>query len=105
MNSPIGRMQTDRGKGGSAQAELYPKVISQFVIPFMTKEFEQQIVRQIKRSEELRREIEKSVQEAKSLLTDYFPDIQNEKIIKVSITTDMDMWLKAARATPEELGL
>lgn len=44
MNSLIGRMQTDRLSAGTAQAELYPKDISQFVIPFVSKEKPQEIV-------------------------------------------------------------
>jgi hypothetical protein len=38
MNSLIGRMQTDKLSAGSAQAELYPKDIAQFLIPFVDKE-------------------------------------------------------------------
>jgi len=38
MNSLIGRMQTDKLSAGSAQAELYPKDIAQFLIPFVGKE-------------------------------------------------------------------
>lgn len=37
MNSFIGRMQTDKLSAGSAQAELYPKDIAQFLIPFVDK--------------------------------------------------------------------
>lgn len=37
MNSLIGRLQTERMSAGSAQAELYPKDIEKFVIPFIAK--------------------------------------------------------------------
>ncbi len=36
-------MQTDKLCAGSAQAELYPKDIAQFLIPFVASEIQQQI--------------------------------------------------------------
>jgi hypothetical protein len=43
MNSLIGRMQTDKLSAGSAQAELYPKDIAQFIIPFIDKAIQKKI--------------------------------------------------------------
>lgn len=43
MNSFIGRMQTDKLSAGSAQAELYPKDIDQFIIPFVDKKIQVEI--------------------------------------------------------------
>jgi restriction endonuclease S subunit len=36
-------MQTDKLSAGSAQAELYPKDIAQFLIPFVEKNIQKQI--------------------------------------------------------------
>ena len=44
INSVIGRLQTEKLSAGSAQAELYPKDIGSFVIPFIAKEKQQQII-------------------------------------------------------------
>ena len=44
INSLIGRMQTDKYKTGSAQAELYPFAINKFYIPFVDKETENSII-------------------------------------------------------------
>lgn len=46
INSVIGRFQTEKLSAGSAQAELYPKDIDNFVIPFIAKDKQQQIVNQ-----------------------------------------------------------
>jgi restriction endonuclease S subunit len=43
INSIIGRLQTEKLSAGSAQAELYPKDIDNFVIPFINKNIEEQI--------------------------------------------------------------
>ena len=43
MNSLIGRMQIDKLSAGSAQAELYPKDIAQFIIPFIDKAIQKNI--------------------------------------------------------------
>jgi restriction endonuclease S subunit len=44
MNSMIGRLQTDRLSAGSAQAELYPKDIENYVIPFIAEQAQQNII-------------------------------------------------------------
>jgi restriction endonuclease S subunit len=44
MNSIIGRLQTEKFSAGSAQAELYPKDIDEFLIPLVDKETQDKIV-------------------------------------------------------------
>ena len=50
MNSLIGRLQTERLSAGSAQAELYPKDIEKFLIPFAKENIQQKIVSLISES-------------------------------------------------------
>jgi len=45
LNSIIGRLQTEKLSAGSAQAELYPKDIDNFIIPFIKEENQQKIER------------------------------------------------------------
>ena len=47
MNSMIGRMQTQRLITGSAQAELYPTDIDQFIIPFIDQNAQQEIIHSV----------------------------------------------------------
>lgn len=44
INSIIGRLQTEKLSAGSAQAELYPKDIDNFIIPFIKQDKQQEIV-------------------------------------------------------------
>lgn len=54
MNSLIGRLQTERLSAGSAQAELYPKDIEKFLIPFAEENIQQKIVSLISESRSLK---------------------------------------------------
>ncbi len=65
MNSIIGRMQTDRLSAGTAQAELYPKDIAQFVIPFVSKEKQKEIVGNILESRAKKKESHQLLEKAK----------------------------------------
>lgn len=65
MNSVIGRMQTERLSAGTAQAELYPKDISQFIIPFVAKEKQDEIVGSILLSREQKTESRNLLEKAK----------------------------------------
>jgi restriction endonuclease S subunit len=56
MNSLIGRMQTERMSAGSAQAELYPKDIDKFVIPFIAKKSQISILNKVSESRQLRKQ-------------------------------------------------
>ncbi|GAB4386845.1 MAG: hypothetical protein Kow00121_54330 [Elainellaceae cyanobacterium] len=46
LNSLIGRLQTEKLSAGSAQAELYSKGIGNFLVPFISKEKQEQVVSQ-----------------------------------------------------------
>lgn len=65
MNSLIGRMQTERVVSGSAQAELYPKDIASFIIPFPSKDVQNQIKDRIKQSLGLKSQSKKLLEVAK----------------------------------------
>jgi restriction endonuclease S subunit len=65
MNSLIGRMQTDRLSAGTAQAELYPKDISQFVIPFVPKKKQQEIIARLIEARKKKAESHRLLEKAK----------------------------------------
>jgi len=65
MNSLIGRMQTEKFSAGSAQAELYPKDIDQFIIPFCSDENQTKIMEQIEESFKLKKQSEHLLEVAK----------------------------------------
>ncbi|NCR56346.1 MAG: N-6 DNA methylase [Microcystis aeruginosa LL13-06] len=44
INSLIGRLQTEKLSAGSAQAELYPRDIDNFLIPFIAEEKQEQVI-------------------------------------------------------------
>ncbi|MDU9050601.1 MAG: restriction endonuclease subunit S [Candidatus Electrothrix sp. Rat3] len=54
MNSLIGRLQTERLSAGSAQAELYPKDIEKYLIPFTEEKIQQEIVALIEKTRSLK---------------------------------------------------
>lgn len=66
MNSIIGRMQTEKFSAGSAQAELYPKDIDQFIIPFCSDANQSKIMEQIEESFKLKRQSEHLLEVAKT---------------------------------------
>ena len=43
MNSIIGRLQTEQIRTGTPQAELYPKDIENFLIPFISKDKQEEV--------------------------------------------------------------
>lgn len=53
MNSVVGRLQTERFSAGSAQAELYPKDIESFIIPFVSKKVQNIINEKVRESHSL----------------------------------------------------
>jgi len=65
MNSLIGRMQTERLSAGTAQAELYPKDVSQFLIPFVSKKKQKEIVALLLESREKKAESHRLLEKAK----------------------------------------
>ena len=64
MNSIVGRLQTKRNLSGTAQAELYPSHIDDFVIPFISNDLQIQITEKLSNSEELRSRAEKYLSDA-----------------------------------------
>lgn len=66
MNSHIGRMQTEKLSAGSAQAELYPKDIDQFIIPFCSDESQSNIIEQIEESFKIKKQSEHLLEVAKT---------------------------------------
>lgn len=65
MNSAIGRLQTEKLSAGSAQAELYPKDIDEFLIPFIDEEAQQQIVLRLEASLEAKKQAQQLLDFAK----------------------------------------
>ena len=65
LNSDIGRMQTQRWCSGSGQAEIYPTDIGQFVIPFVSDEKQEELVKKLIEAEESRNRGSVLIKEAK----------------------------------------
>ena len=65
LNSMIGRMQTRRACTGSAQVELYPSDIRQFIVPFVAPEIESEIVRCVEESHVAKRRAKALLERAK----------------------------------------
>ena len=66
MNSLIGRMQTEKFSAGSAQAELYPKDIDKFIIPFCSNEKQLEIINMVEESFKLKKQSERLLEVAKT---------------------------------------
>ncbi len=65
MNSTIGRLQTEKLSAGSAQAELYPKDIDNFLIPIIDQGKQQQIADLVEQSFTLKKQSEHLLEVAK----------------------------------------
>lgn len=65
LNSIVGRLQTEKYSAGSAQAELYPKDIDQFLIPFVEEKIQIEICQKVEQSLELRKKSRKLLDIAK----------------------------------------
>lgn len=59
-------MQTEKFSAGSAQAELYPKDIDQFIIPFCSDDNQLKIMEQIEESFKLKKQSEHLLKVAKT---------------------------------------
>ncbi len=68
MNSQIGRMQTEQLSAGSAQAELYPKDIDNFLIPIIDETKQVEIMKFLNESDVLKKQSEKLLDLAKIAL-------------------------------------
>ncbi len=66
MNSGIGRMQTEKFCAGSAQVELYPKDIDNFLIPIIDTEEQEKIVNYIEESNDFKIQSEQLLELAKT---------------------------------------
>lgn len=66
MNSTIGRLQTEKLSAGSAQAELYPKDIDNFLIPIIEQDKQQQIADLVEQSFTLKKQSEHLLEVAKT---------------------------------------
>jgi len=65
MNSLIGRLQTEKLSAGSAQAELYPKDIDNFLIPIIDQDKQQQVAELVEESFTLKKQSEHLLDVAK----------------------------------------
>ncbi len=65
LNSLIGRMQTEKFSAGSAQAELYPKDLDEFLVPVIEVKYQQKIISLIEESFHLKAESERLLEVAK----------------------------------------
>lgn len=65
MNSILGRLQTEKLSAGSAQQELYPKDIDNFLIPFIDKKFQVEIRNAVLKSLELQQQCHRLLEAAK----------------------------------------
>lgn len=68
MNSLIGRLQTEQLSAGSAQAELYPKDISHFYIPFVSEDIQTQISDKVQEFFSFRKESKRLLELAKRVV-------------------------------------
>lgn len=65
LNSAIGRLQTEKFKSGCAQPHLYPKDISQFVVPFVSLDKQNEIVSRLLEAREKKAESHCLLEKAK----------------------------------------
>jgi len=56
INSEIGRLQTEKRSAGSAQAELYPKDLDEFIIPIINESAQNEIIEKLQQSVQLRKQ-------------------------------------------------
>lgn len=66
MNSIIGRLQTDKYSAGSAQPELYPKDLDEFLIPILPELAQYAIANKIQESFKLQKETKLLLEAAKN---------------------------------------
>lgn len=65
LNSIVGRLQTEKRSAGSAQAELYPKDLDEFLIPIINPKKQQKIAELVEESFKLKAESERLLEVAK----------------------------------------
>ena len=82
LNSKIGRLQTERACTGSAQAELYPSDIEQFLIPILPEDKQETIAEKVKQSFALRTESKELIEMAKKKVEDEIYEMSKENDFK-----------------------
>lgn len=65
LNSMVGRMQTQKYCAGSAQVELYPKDLDEFIIPIVDQTIQKQIIELTEESFNLKKQSEQLLETAK----------------------------------------
>jgi restriction endonuclease S subunit len=65
LNSMVGRMQTEKYCAGSAQVELYPKDLDEFIIPIIDKTIQKHIIELTEESFNLKKQSEQLLETAK----------------------------------------
>lgn len=70
LNSKIGRMQTERSCTGTAQAEIYPDDIANFIVPILSMELQNEIADLVQKSFECSKESKLLQQRAIKLVED-----------------------------------
>ena len=70
LNSKVGRLQTEKACTGSAQAELYPTDLENFLIPLLPKDKQEAIAEKVKQSFALRTECKELLEMAKKKVED-----------------------------------
>ena len=65
LNSPIGRMQTEKFCTGSAQAEIYPSDIEKFIVPILDETIQENIASKVYESFDLKKESKRLLDIAK----------------------------------------
>ena len=78
LNSIIGRMQTERVCTGSAQVELYPEDLENFIIPILSSTIQEKIANFILRSFECKKQSKQLLQEAKQIVE---AEIEKERLM------------------------
>lgn len=68
LNSLVGRLQTEKRSAGSAQAELYPKDLDEFLIPIIDLKKQKQITKLVEESFKLKAESERLLEVAKQVV-------------------------------------
>jgi len=87
MNSQIGRMQTEQLSAGSAQAELYPKDIDNFLIPIIDTKIQDKIIKGIQESDALKEQSEQLLDLAKTAVEKAIEE--NEKAANIFIEKEL----------------
>lgn len=68
LNSMIGRMQTERACTGSAQVELYPEDIENFIVPILSTSIQEEIANLVQESFEYKKQSKWLLQETKQMV-------------------------------------